>query len=180
LIVIGGGFSLLFYSRARLAAEQAAAARQSAESIGNAANDRIDAARRDAAAQIEIARGVASRAQITGDVLAAPDLMRFNLIGAEGSAGASAQLLFSRTRGMVFSGSRLPSPKPGNVYQIWLLTPTDPVNAGTIAPDASGRATLATDRPPDVPRSIVGVRVTLESALGRQTPSEQTVLFRPQ
>jgi hypothetical protein len=180
LIAIGGGFSLLFYSRARLAAEQAAAARQSAELMGNAANDRIDAARRDAAAQIEIARGVASRAQITGDVLAAPDLMRFNLIGAEGTAGASAQLLFSRTRGMVFSGSRLTSPRPGNVYQIWLLTPTDPVNAGTIAPDASGRATLATDRPPDVPRSIVGARVTLESAPGRQTPSEQTVLFRPQ
>jgi hypothetical protein len=180
LIAIGGGFSLLFYSRARLAAEQAAAARQSAELIGSAANDRIDAARRDAAAQIEIARGVASRAQITGDVLAAPDLMRFNLIGAEGTAGASAQLLFSRTRGMVFSGSRLTSPRPGNVYQIWLLTPADPINAGTIAPDASGRATLATDRPPDVPRPIVGVRVTLESAPGRQTPSEQTVLFRPQ
>jgi hypothetical protein len=180
LIAIGGGFSLLFYNRARLAAEQAAAARQSAELIGNAANDRIDAARRDATAQIEIARGVASRAQITGDVLSAPDLMRFNLIGAEGTAGASAQLLFSRTRGMVFSGSRLTSPRPGNVYQIWLLTSTDPVNAGTITPDDSGRATLATDRPPDVPRPIVGVRVTLESAPGRQTPSEQTVLFRPQ
>jgi len=180
VIAIGGGLSVLFYNRASVAAEQAAVARQRAEVMSNATNDRIDAARRDAAAQIELARGAASRAQITGDVLAAPDLMRFNLIGAEGTARASAQLLFSRTRGMVFSGSRLSPPGPGNVYQIWLLTATDPISAGTIAPDDSGRATLATDRPPDVPRPITGVRVTVERAPGRQTPSEQTVLFRAQ
>jgi hypothetical protein len=180
VIAIGGGLSVLFYNRASVAAEQAAVARQRAEVMSNATNDRIDAARRDAAAQIELARGAASRAQITGDVLAAPDLMRFNLIGAEGTARASAQLLFSRTRGMVFSGSRLSPPGPGNVYQIWFLTATDPISAGTIAPDDSGRATLATDRPPDVPRPITGVRVTVERAPGRQTPSEQTVLFRAQ
>ncbi len=180
VIAIGGGVSLLFYHRASLAAEQASSARQRAEAIASAANDRIDAARRDAAAQIEIANGAASRAQITGDILAAPDLMRFNLIGAEGTGGALAQVLFSRTRGMVFSASRLSSPGPGHVYQIWLLTAADPVSAGTIAPDASGRATLATDRPPDVPRSIVGVRVTVEPAPGRQTPSEHTVLSRAQ
>src|SRR5580765_3798909 len=180
VIAIGGGLSVLFYNRASVAAEQAAVARQRAEVMSNATNDRIDAARRDAAAQIELARGAASRAQITGDVLAAPDLMRFNLIGAEGTARASAQLLFSRTRGMVFSGSRLSPPGPGNVYQIWLLTATDPISAGTIAPDDSGRATLATDRPPDVPRPITGVRVTVERAPGRQTPSEQTVLSRAQ
>jgi hypothetical protein len=181
LLVIGGGFSVLFYSRARLAAEQATAARQSAETIGNVANERIEAARRDAAAQIEIARGAASRAQITSDVLAAPDLMRFNLVGGEGAARASAQLLLSRSQGMVFSGSHLPSPgAAGHVYQIWLLTATDPVGAGTFAPDDSGRVTFATDRPPDVPRPIVGVRVTIEAAPGRQTPSDQTVLSRAQ
>ena len=106
--------------------------------------------------------------------------MRFNLIGSEAAARASAQVLFSRSRGMVFSGSRLLSPGAGNVYQIWLLTATDPVSAGTITPDDSGRASLATDRLPDVPRPIVGVRVTLEPAPGRETPSDQTVLFRAQ
>jgi hypothetical protein len=180
VVVIGVGLSLLFYSRARVAAEQAAAARQRAEVIGNAANERIEAARRDAAAQIEIARGAASRAQVTSDVLAAPDLVRFNLVGTEAAARASAQLLFSRSRGMVFSASHLSSPGAGNVYQLWLLTTTDAVSAGTIAPDDAGRVTFATDRPPDVPRSIVGVRVTLEPAPGRQTPSDQTALSRVQ
>jgi len=60
------------------------------------------------------------------------------------------------------------------------LTATDPVNAGTVAPDESGRVTLATDRPPDVPRPILSVRVTVEPAPGRETPSDQTVLFRAQ
>ena len=177
---IAGGVSLLFYNRSKVAADQAAAARQRAEVIAASADQRIDAARRDAAAQIELARGAALRAQITGDVLAAPDLLRINLIGGEGAVRASAQLLVSRSRGLVFSASRLRSPGAGNVYQIWLLTPTDPVSAGTITPDESGRATLATDRPPDIPRPIVGARVTIEPAPGRETPSDQTVLFRAQ
>jgi anti-sigma-K factor RskA len=178
VLALAVGFSLLFYTRAKGAAEDAAAARQRAEVVANAANERIEATRRDAAAQIELARNAASRAQITGDVLAAPDLVRFNLVGSDGSARASAQLLFSRTRGMVFSGSRLLSPGTGNVYQIWLLTATEPVAAGTVVPDDSGRVTFATDHAPDVPRPIVGVRVTLEPAPGRDTPSDQTVLFR--
>jgi hypothetical protein len=180
VVAIAGGVSLLFYNRARLAGEQAVAAQQRAEVIASAANEKIDAARRDAVSQIELARSTASRAQVIGDVLAAPDLLRFNLIGSEAATRASAQLLFSRSRGIVFSGSRLLSPGTGNVYQIWLLTATDPVNAGTVAPDESGRVTFATDHPPDVPRPILSVRVTVEPAPGRETPSEQTVLFRAQ
>jgi len=180
VVVIAAGLTLLFYNRASVAAEQAVAARQRAEVLGSAANERIDAARRDAAAQIEIARGAASRAQITSDVLAAPDLMRFNLVGTEAAARASAQLLFSRSQGMVFSGSHLQSPGAGRLYQIWLLTATDPVSAGTITPDDSGRVTFASDHPPDVPRAIIGVRVTVEPAPGRPTPSDQIVLSRAQ
>jgi hypothetical protein len=106
--------------------------------------------------------------------------MRFNLVGTEAAARASAQLLFSRSQGMVFSGSHLQSPGSGRVYQIWLLTATDPVSAGTITPDDSGRVTFATDRPPEVPRAILGARVTVEPAPGRQAPSDQTVLSRAQ
>ncbi len=177
---IAVGSILVFYNRARLAADDAAAARQHADVVAAAANERIEAAQRNASAQIEVARAAASRAQVTSDVLAAPDLMRFNLVGADGPAHGSAQLLLSRSHGLVFSGTRLPQPGSGNAYQIWLLTPADPVSAGTIAPDESGRVTLATDRPPDVPRPIVGVRVTLEPSQGSQTPSDQTVLSRAQ
>ena len=44
---------------------------------------------------------------MTSDVLAAPDLVRFNLTGGEGAARVSAQLLWSRSRGVVFTGTVL-------------------------------------------------------------------------
>jgi anti-sigma-K factor RskA len=74
----------------------------------------------------------------------------------------------------------MPPTPPGAVYQIWLLTATTPISLGTAVPDASGRITLATDTPPEAPRPIVGVRVTLEPAPGRPEPSGPIVLARAQ
>jgi len=45
-----------------------------------------------------------------------------------------------------------------------------------VVPDASGRVTLATDSPPDAPRPIVGVRVTIEPTPGRPAPSGPVAL----
>ncbi len=171
-------YALSFYSRANAAAERAVEAQQRAERIATGANERIEAARQDATAQIIQARDAASKAQMTTDVLAAPDLVRFNMTGGDSAARISAQLLWSRSRGLVFSGSRMPAPPPGALYQVWLLTAGDPVSAGTAAPDASGRVTIATDTPPNVPRPIVGVRVTVEPAPGSPSPSGATVLVR--
>jgi hypothetical protein len=169
-----------FYRRANLAVERASEAQQQAERIAIAANERSEAAQRDAAAQVTSARDAASKAQVTSDVLAASDLVRFNLVGSDPAVRTLAQLLWSRSRGMVFSASRMPQPAQGSIYQIWLLTAAAPISLGTVAPDASGRVTLATDSPPDVPRPIVGVRVTLEAAPGAPAPSGPTVLARAQ
>jgi len=178
IVVAGVGWS--FYRRANLAVVRASEAQQRAERIAVAANERIEATRQDAAAQVARARDAASKAQVTSDVLAASDLVRFNLVGSDPAVRTLAQLLWSRSRGMVFSASRMPQPPQGAVYQIWLLTAAAAISLGTIAPDASGRVTLATDTPPDAPRPIVGVRVTLEPASGRAEPSGPIVLAREQ
>jgi len=177
---IAGGLAWSFYTTARLAAENASQAQHRAEAIATSANERIDAARHDAAEQIALARDAASKAQLTSDILAAPDLVRFNLVGGDSATRASAQLLWSRSRGLVFSGSRLPQPPGGTIYQVWMLTGGDPVSAGAVRPDPSGRVTLATDRPPDVARPVVGVQVTLEPAPGGVAPTGATVLARYQ
>ena len=173
-------FAMSFYRQAGTAAARASEAQQHAAQIATAADQRIEAARQDAATSIAQAHDTASKAQLTSDVLAAPDLVRFNLSGGDGAARLSAQLLFSRTRGMVFSGSRLPAPPAGSTYQIWLLSADSAVSAGTFVPDGSGRVTAATDTLANVPRPLTGVRVTIEPTPGRQEPSGQIVLARIQ
>lgn len=174
-----GGVAVAFYRKAKTAAEQAVETERRAELIAAAGTERLETARREAAAQIADARDAATKARVTTEILAAPDLVRFNLTGADGTGRAAAQLLWSRTRGLVFSGSRLPQPRANTVYQIWLLmTAGEAVSAGTMTPDSSGRVTLATERPPELPRPVVGVQVTLEPSPGGRVPSGAPVLAR--
>jgi Anti-sigma-K factor rskA len=142
------------------------------------ANRQLSDVREDAGRQIAAARETALKAQITSDVLAAPDLMRYNLAGNSQWARVSAQALWSRSRGFVFSASRVPPPPAGSTYQIWISTAVQPVSAGVFVPDASGRVTLATDTLPRVSRTVLNVLVTLEPDGGRTTPSGPTLLAR--
>jgi hypothetical protein len=178
IVGIAAWVAVSFYAKANEAALRAAEAQQRAERIATAASAGIEAARVDASSQIARAREAAAKAQIATDVLAASDLVRFNLIGGDGTARMSGQLLWSRSRGLVFTASRVPPPPSGKAYQIWLLTAGDPVSAGTVVPDASGRVSFATDAPPSVPRPILGVRVTAEPSAGSSTPTGAVVLGR--
>lgn len=159
-----------------------AAAQQTAEAATQAANRQITAAREDAASQIAEARETALKAQTISDVLAAPDLVRYNLVGRQEGrdvpAPYSAQALWSRSRGLVFSGSRLPPPPVDSTYQIWLLTATDPVSAGTFVPDASGRFTMATTTLAKAPPPLAGISVTVERTGGSDRPTGVTLLAR--
>jgi hypothetical protein len=136
------------------------------------------ATREEAAKEVAEARQSAAQAQIVANVLAAPDLVRYWLVAADASSRAYAQVLFSRSRGMVFSASRLPSPGDGKTYQLWLLTRGGPVSAGLITPDAAGRVTLSTDVPLNVPSRLTGALLTLEAAGGGQQPLGERVLIR--
>ena len=78
-------------------------------------------------------------AMLKAGVRAAPDLVRYNLIGGDAAIASSAQLLWSRSRGFVFSGSRVPPLPAGSIYQVWLVTTGAPVSAGIFSPDSSGR-----------------------------------------
>jgi hypothetical protein len=160
------------------AAARATETAHQAQIATDAANRQLSAERENAARQLAAARGTALKAQTIGDVLAAPDLVRYNLVGGNGAARFAAQALWSRSRGFVFSGSRLPPPPAGSTYQLWLSTSGAPVSAGVFVPDASGRVTLATDSPPRVLRPVLSVIVTVEPNGGRETPSGVTLLAR--
>lgn len=70
----------------------------------------------------------------------------------------------------VFVAHHLARPKAGRTYQLWLVTPTSKISAGTFAPGASGdavvRATYAL--PKD---SLAAVAVTEEPASGSAQPT---------
>jgi hypothetical protein len=136
------------------------------------------ATRDQAAKEIAAARELATQAQIVSAALAAPDLIRYVLGTTSETMTGSAQALWSRTRGFVFSGSRLSPLADGLVYQVWLLTRAEPVSAGTVTPDQSGTATLAVAPPTTMP--VIGVVVTEEPKAGSPRPMGRVLLTRYQ
>jgi hypothetical protein len=161
------------------AARVTAAERQAASATDDAAKQ-IAASRSDAQRQIAEARQSATQAEMVSNVLASPDLRRFNLVGAAPADRAYAQVVWSRARGIVLSGARLPALPAGSTYQLWLVSTDSAVSAGTFLPDAAGRVTFASENPASVPSPIASVLVTLESAGGATAPSGATVLSRAQ
>ena len=182
LLLITGyfGFRLLGYVEARMndANTRVAAAERQAQVIAANASREVAATRTDAERQIGEARRAALQAQLASAVSVAPDLVRFQLTSTDATAPATAQVLWSRTTGLVFTATRLPALPDGTTYQIWLLSNTSPIAAGLCAPDRNGRVTIAFDNPAELPRPINGVMVTLEPAGGASSPSSTPVLIR--
>jgi hypothetical protein len=183
LLMVGGGAAAgIVIARLQqqmgIAQARVVEAETQAQAAVQAADQRIAATRDEAERQIAAARETAVKAQVISDVLASPDLVRYNLAGGDGTTLYRGQVSWSRSRGLIFSGSRLPPPPPNSVYQIWLLTTADPISAGLFVPDAAGRFTLATDTPPPAPRPVVGVSVTIEPAGGQARPQGPALLAR--
>jgi hypothetical protein len=159
------------------AASRVASAERQVVHTTKLANEEVRSAREDATRQIAEAREVAQRAETVGVILAAPDLIRFNLTSTLDD-GSSAQVLWSRTRGIVLSASRLPAAGTNKTYQLWLVTNGPTVSAGVFEPDPTGRATLVVDAAPKIPGPVVGAAITVEPTGGRSAPSGQMLLTR--
>jgi hypothetical protein len=161
------------------ATTRAAAAERDAESARRLAREQIADAQRTAEHRIASAQQAAQSAQLTANVLAAPDLYRLDLAGTPSAPRAAAQVLWSRSRGIVFSGSRLPAAPDGGVYQLWMLTQEGPVAVGLLAPDSGGRVTAGFDPPARLPRPVIGASVTIEPAAGAAQPAGPVYLSSP-
>jgi len=176
VVIVGGVFAWRLQRDVRAAAQQAEQSQvqaRSAEQASRAASEKQAAADQ----QLVLAHDLASKAQTIGDVLAAPDLVRYALTNAGTLPGASGQVLWSRSRGFVFSASGLPAPVAGATYQVWLLTRGGgAVSAATFVPDDAGRVTVTTAL--NIPRAVVGAIVTTEQKNGASTPTGEPVLAR--
>lgn len=175
VLVVGGAWWVSGLQRelramtTRVEEVESQASRSAADAQAELAAMRAEGARLQAAA-----RQAAAESQATRTILAAPDLIRYGLSGVDGSQ-ASAQLLWSRTRGLILSAANLPAPPEGRAYQAWLLTEFDAVSAGMLKVEADGSGTLISDGAPALRRGVVGVSITLEPAAGSATPTGRIV-----
>ena len=177
-VVVLGAVLAILAGQVREATARAERAEQAQVKATAEATRQFDAARQEFTRAQAEADVRAERAQITSEVLASPDLVRFNLTGRRALTGLSALVSWSSARGVVFSGSQLPPAPSGSTYQLWLLTRSGAVSAGTFTPDASGSVTVAT-RPPAGPRPVIGSLVTIEASDGRTTPIGAVAFARP-
>jgi len=137
----------------------------------------LEAELRTARAQLANSESVVARLQTTADdnahamtVLTAPDLARVDLEGQPIAPDARARAFWSRSRGLVFSASRLPSLAAGRTYQVWVVTATAPVSVGLLSPDEAGRAQGTFVTPADI-APPVAMAVTEEPAGGVPSPT---------
>lgn len=87
-----------------------------------------------------------------------------------------AMMFWDRSRnGWTLIAHNLPTPKPGRTYQLWLVTPTGKISAGTFMPtngEAMVRATYALARD-----SLQAVAITDEPAGGMPQPTGSMVVI---
>ena len=178
IIVLLAGVALLGLWMQRRVDERLNLASQQVAEAERERDATTAATREEAAREVADARRSAEEAQVVGHVLAAPDLVRFRMVPADANSRAFGQVLFSRSRGLVFSASRLEPAGAGRTYQLWLVTRTGVTNAGVITPDSAGRVTLVNDSPLNVIGRLTGAWVTLEPEGGANEPGVNRVLVR--
>ncbi len=121
--------------------------------------------------QVNDLRRVALDTQTTMAVLMAPDVARIELAGQPAAPQASARAFWSRSRGLVLTGSNLPALPAGRTYQLWVLTSQPaPISAGLLKPDANGSVSVMFVTPPDIPKPVA-MAVTLEPEGGVSSPT---------
>src|SRR5262245_838318 len=102
------------------------------------------------------------------EVMGAPDMRRVELAGQAVAPSARALVYWSRSRGLVFRGTNLPTAPAGRTYQLWFVTNRAPVSAGLVN-DTNGRP-IVLGTPSDVP-TPVAFAVTLEPEGGVPAPT---------
>lgn len=175
IVVVAGGFGWHLQNQVQIASGRAQEAELKAQRAATAAAQQAAVAREEAARQISSAREIADRAERIGNVLAAPDLIRYSLSGGTAAPAAAGQGLWSRTRGLVFTGTRIPPPPPDGAHQVWLLTRSAPVKVSAFVPRPDGTVTLVEERL-RVPGAVVGIMVTAERVKSGDSPSGDLVL----
>lgn len=103
-------------------------------------------------------------------LLASSDVQDLKLTGKAPAPDATGRVFISKSRGMLFSATKLPPVPDDRTYQLWFLTKAAPVSAGVVRPDADGNVTAAFDAPADA-GAPTGFAVSIEPDGGGTAPT---------
>jgi anti-sigma-K factor RskA len=159
--ILVGGYALALRAHIGFLDQELREARAQASA---AQRQLVDAQAQLARAQIEV-----QRVNLTTTILASPDVIRVDLKGQGAAPSAIGRAFWSRSRGVLFTASSLPSLPTSKVYQLWILPASGaPLSAGLLSPDPEGRALVVGDAATsDIPK---GFAVTVEDAGGVPSP----------
>lgn len=110
-------------------------------------------------------------------LVSSPGVAVIDLEGQGKFKQASARVFWDRTRSywQVYAAS-LPPAGPGKTYQLWFITPTAKISAGTFDTTAAGEGSLRVPVPPGT-GAIVATAVTDEPAGGSPQPTGSILLL---
>jgi len=115
-------------------------------------------------------RQSAAEARSVVIVLAAEDLIRVDLAGQPVAPRAAARAFWSRSRGLIFTASRLPPLPAGRTYELWIISEEMPISAGLLRPSLDGAVQATFTTVPGVARAAA-FAVTLEPDGGVPAPT---------
>ena len=124
--------------------------------------------------RVNVALRAAADLQAPFAILTAPDVRQIGLAGQPVAPNASARVYWSRSRGLVFTGSNLPAAPAGRIYQLWFVTTKAPVSAGLFNSDNNGRP-IVLGTPANIPNPVA-LAVTLEPDGGVPAPTGEKYL----
>ena len=160
----------------RHASTRAEAAERHAQEARRETKQQIASLERAAQQTTGEALSRAARAERMVSVLVSPDASRMVMQGHRAAPAAAGQVMWSPSRGAVFTGTRLPPLEADETYQAWLVTRRGVVSLGVLTPDDQGRITAAFDLPADLAGTVRGFMITREPAGGSARPSRTVVL----
>jgi anti-sigma-K factor RskA len=120
-----------------------------------------------------------ARVEQDSEILNAPTLAMANLKGTEVAQNAQGKLMYDQKTGRaILTASNLPPAPAGKAYQLWYIAGNRALPGGVFTTDATGRATLRDQLPPEA-RDANAFAVTLEPASGVKAPTGEKYLLTP-
>jgi anti-sigma-K factor RskA len=117
------------------------------------------------------------RAQEAIILVSSPGVLVADLAGQPPLPQAAARVFWDRQRSAwQLYAANLPPPAPGKTYQLWLITATSKISAGTFERAAAGEARGSVRVPPDA-GLVVAAAITDEPAGGSPQPTGSILLL---